>query len=159
MSTESPVHHEWIPRPADPPRLARAATLGMLGRPFWIVLVTFCIGYVGSSSAMGLLDFPHLAILLVPIAAALLIYLVTLFNLRRSLQPGTRWTSTLGPQSLTVSSPTGQSTLNYNQITGIRRRGPYVSISTRSAGRIAYIGELFPPDAIEFVHSRVTHDR
>ncbi|KRQ68949.1 hypothetical protein AOT83_17165 [Mycobacteroides sp. H001] len=131
----------------------------MLGRPFWIVLTVFCIGYVGSSAAMGLLDFPHLAILLVPIAAALLVYLLTLFNLRRSLQSGTRWTSTFGPQSLTVSSSAGQSTLNYNQITGIRRRGPYVSISTRSAGRITYIGELFPPAAIEFVRSRVTPSR
>ncbi len=105
---------------------------------------------------MGLLDFPHLAVLLVPITAALLVYLLTLFNLRRSLQLGSRWTSTFGPQSMTVSSPTGQTTLNYNQIIDIRRRGPYVSVSTRSVGRGAYIGELFPPAAIVFVRSLIT---
>ncbi|TDZ82115.1 hypothetical protein DE4585_02644 [Mycobacteroides salmoniphilum] len=127
MSAESPVHHEWIPGPGDPDRLARGAAVNLLRRPYLAAIITLCISYVVLSAALGRLDLAHAAMLLVPIATAILVYLLTLFNLRRRLKPGDRWTSTFGPYSMTVSSPAGQSTLNYNQITGIRQRGPYVS--------------------------------
>ncbi|CAM3246905.1 hypothetical protein TSHO111613_12560 [Tsukamurella hominis] len=159
VQTSREPHHVWTPGPEEATREARAMARLFLRSPAWIVIAVLCVLYAVVSTATGHGDVAHYAFAVVPVVIPVLIFALTWWRLRSVFVPGAQWTSTFGPESMTITSPLGRSDLLYSQMRRVRRRGVFVVIALRPAGRLTTYGALVPPPAEEFLRSRIGSER
>ncbi|KXO97989.1 hypothetical protein [Tsukamurella pseudospumae] len=155
MQVDGAPHHVWEPGVHDAERIARASALLVVRRATWIVTTVLCLALGAALIALGDGATPYIVILVLPLLLPALTYVVTRRSLRRSFASGAPWTSTFGPATMTIVSPAGISTLNYSDMTDVRARGPFVTITMRTAGRVSTFSELVPPGAVEFLRGRI----
>ena len=149
-----PVHHVWVAGPGDGWRLYRstmfrAPGLLRLGIVWAIFLALLAFSAVADPSH----DVTWLVVgLFFPVFLIILLF-------RRSraqaalMTPGSVWATGFGANELLIVTPISTLAIDYAALRPPRVAGPAVLIQTRRLGSSSALPlELFPPDALAFLH-------
>ncbi len=149
-----PVHHVWVASAGDGRRLYRSTVFHTPGLRrlgiVWAVCLTLLI-------ASAVLDPSHNVVWVV---VALLFPVFLMLSLwRRSMAqaammtPGSVWATGIGANELLIVTPVSTVVLDYAALRPPRVIGSAVLIQTKRLGGTTSLPlELFPPDALAFLH-------
>ena len=149
------VHHEWIAGPGDARRAAaslawRASTaplnIGMTAL-VWLYLIVRAV-LLGPDAWLA-------GVVIYPLALPALSFAFAYQGLRHSMPPGSQWLSGFGEQEMLIGSPVGRAFMPYRSITGVKKLGRLVQISTGGRTRTVLPEQICPPAAVEFVRTKI----
>ncbi|OBK41583.1 hypothetical protein A5658_17880 [Mycobacterium sp. 1245111.1] len=149
-----PIHHVWVAQPGDGRRLYRGTMLHTPGLLRLGIIWAVCLTLLIVAAA---LDPSHN---ITWVFVALLFPLLLILSLwRRSMAqaammaPGSVWATGFGTNELLIVTPISTVVFDYAALRPPRVIGPAVLIQTRRlVGTTSLPRELFPPDALAFVH-------
>ena len=151
-----PVHHVWVASAGDGRRVFRATLLRTGGLARLGVLWAISIGLL-IISAHGNTD----QIIAWLIVGLLVPAFFVILLLRRSkaqeaiMAPGSVWASGFGADELLIVTPISTLVVDYVALRPPRVVGPAVLLRTRYGASPALMPvELFPPEALTFLHQR-----
>lgn len=155
-----PVHHVWVAGPGDARRLYRTTLIRTSGLRRLGILWAICLALVVTSVV---LDPAHnLAwLILVVLFPALFAFLLWQRGKAQEaiMTPGSVWATGLGVNELLIVTPISTLVIDYAALKPVLVTGPTVLVRTRyGPSTTALPLELFPPEALAFLHQRTAHN-
>jgi Na+/proline symporter len=153
-----PVHHVWVAGPGDGRRLYRSTLFRTPGLIRLGIIWAICLALL----IFSVVADPTHNITWLVIALSFPVVLIILLWRRSTAQaammaPGSVWASGFGTHELLLVTPISTLVIDYAALRPPHVIGPAVLIQTRRLASTTSLPlELFPPEAIAFLHERTT---